>query len=395
MVASDRRSLLQRPDLLHPRSAGRRPMTEPAARPRTSTRDRARLRERLEGWLRSRFGEAEVSPLAGPATNGMSSETLLFEASWREGGARRSASLVGRVAQGPAVLPVFPTCDMPRQFRVMQALVELGALPIPRVLWCETDAAVLGAPFFVMERVAGEVPPDILPYTFGQSWLSQGTPEQLVRLQEESVGLLAALFRIDRAAERFAFLGSPRPGATPLRRFVAELRGFYDWVAADGLRSPLLERCFAWLDARWPAHEGPTVLSWGDARIGNILYRDFSPAAALDWEMAALGPPELDLGWMIALHRFFDDLTVGAGMPGLPDLLRRDDVAASFEKQTGYAPRDLDFYTLLAALRHGIVMFRISRRAAHFGEATLPADGDDMISHRRMLERMLAGEYWS
>jgi aminoglycoside phosphotransferase (APT) family kinase protein len=276
----------------------------------------------------------------------------------------------------------------------MKTLAELRALPIPRVLWCETDAAALGAPFFVMERVDGDVPPDILPYTFGQSWLSQGTPEQLARLQEQTVGLLAALCRIERPAERFAFLASPKPGATPLRKFVAELRSFYDWVAADGIRSPLLERCFAWLDARWPRHEGPTVLSWGDARIGNVLYRDFAPAAALDWEMAALGPPELDLAWLITLHRFFDDLTVGAGMPGMPALLRRDDVAASYEKQTGYTPRDLDFYTLLAALRHGIVMFRISRRAAHFGEAALPADVDDMISHRRMLERMLAGEYW-
>ena len=364
------------------------------ARPRTSTRDRSELRERLERWLQLRFGGAEVSPLSGPATNGMSSETLLFEASWREGGARQRASLVGRVAPDPAAVPVFPSYDMERQFRVMRALGTLDALPLPRVLWCETDAAVLGAPFFVMERVEGEVPPDIPPYTFGQSWLSKGSPEQLARLQAGSVALLAALFRIERPSERFAFLDSARPGATPLRRFVAELRWFYDWVAADGLRSPLLERCFAWLDTHWPGHEGPTLLSWGDARIGNVLYRDFTPVAALDWEMAALGPPELDLGWMITLHRFFEDLTRAAGLPGLPDLLRRDDVAASYEKQTGYAPRDLDFYTLLAALRHGIVMFRIARRMAHFGEATLPADVDDMIAHRGMLERMLAGEYW-
>ena len=363
-------------------------------RPRTSTRDRGELRERLERWLVRRFGEAEVSPLGGPATNGMSSETLLFEASWREDGARKSGSLVGRVAPDPAAVPVFPTYDMERQFRVMRTLGDLDALPLPRVLWCEPDPTPLGAPFLVMERVEGEVPPDILPYTFGQSWLSSGTPEQLARLQEQSVGLLAALFRIDRPAERFAFLASPLPGPTPLRRFVAELRGFCDWVCADGVRSPLLERCFAWLDANWPKHEGPTVLSWGDARIGNILYRDFAPVAALDWEMAALGPPELDVGWMIALHRFFDDLTQSAGMPGLPELLRRDDVAASYEKQTGYAPRDLDFYTLLGALRHGIVMFRIARRMAHFGEAALPPDVDDRIAHRRMLERMLEGTYW-
>src|SRR5262245_19862437 len=325
----------------------------------------------------------------------MSSETLLFEACWPDAGRERRAALVARVAPDPSAVPVFPSYDMERQFRVMEQLFALGAPPVPRVLWYEADASALGAPFFVMERVAGEVPPDILPYTFGQSWLAKASPDELARLQESTVELLAALYRIERPEERFGFLGSSRPGATPLRRFVAEQRAFYEWVAGDGLRSPLLERCFAWLDAHWPEHEGPTVLSWGDSRIGNVLYRSFEPVAALDWEMAALGPPELDLGWLIALHRFFDDIAQAAGMPGMPGLLRRDEVAASYEKQTGHAPRDLDFYTLLAALRHGIVMFRIARRAVHFGEATLPADVDDMISHRGMLERMLAGEYWT
>jgi aminoglycoside phosphotransferase (APT) family kinase protein len=369
-------------------------MSEPAERPQTSTRDRGELRERLERWLVARFGEAAVSPLAGPTTNGMSSETLLFDARWREGGAERSASLVARVAPDPSAVPVFPTYDMERQFRVMRTVGELGALPVPTALWCETDAAVLGAPFLVMERVEGEVPPDILPYTFGQSWLAKASAEQLAAMQERSVALLAGLFRIDRPETHFGFLHSGLAGATPLRRFVAEQRAFYEWVAGDGLRSPLIERGFDWLDEHWPREEGPTVLSWGDSRIGNILYRDFEPVAVLDWEMAALGPPELDVGWMIALHRFFDDLTQAAGMAGMPDFLRRDDVAASYEKQTGYAPRDLDFYTLLAALRHGIVMFRIGRRAAHFGEAEIPADVDDMITHRAMLERMVAGTYW-
>jgi aminoglycoside phosphotransferase (APT) family kinase protein len=373
-------------------------MAEPGAeiaRPRTSTRDRAEMRERLERWMRARFGAAEVSPLGGPTSNGMSSETLLFEASWREGGAMRRAALVGRVAPDPAAVPVFPTYDMERQFRVMATLGELAVIPIPRVLWCETDPTALGAPFFVMERAPGQVASDIPPYTFGQGWLAQGSPEQLARLEAGSVDLLAALFRIEKPEQRFAFLASKLPGDTPLRRFVAELRGFYDWVSADGVRSPLLERCFAWLEAHWPRHEGPTVLSWGDARIGNVLYEDFRPVAALDWEMAALGPPELDLAWMITLHRFFDDLTRNAGMPGLPDLLRRDRVAARFERETGYAPRDLDFYTMVAALRHGIVMFRIARRMAHFGEAELPADVDDRIAHRAMLEAMVEGRYWT
>jgi aminoglycoside phosphotransferase (APT) family kinase protein len=366
-------------------------------RPRTSTRDRGELRARLERWLAGRLpaGAApKVGPLEGPTSTGMSTETLLFEASWREAGQTRREALVARVAPDPSAVPVFPEYDMPRQFRILERLHQEGRLPVPRVRWSEPDPGPLGAPFFVMERVAGRVPPDIMPYTFG-SWLSEASRDEQARLQEASVGILAALFRIERPEQRFAFLASQAPGASPMRQHAAGQRAYYAWVVADGLRSPLIERCFAWLEANWPPHESATVLSWGDARIGNVLYDGFEPVAVLDWEMAALASPEVDLGWMITLHRFFDDIAVAQGLPGMPHFLRRDDVAASFERQTGHAPRDLDFYTLYAALRHAIVMFRIARRAAHFGEGTLPADPDSVIPHRAMLETMLAGTYWS
>jgi aminoglycoside phosphotransferase (APT) family kinase protein len=131
-------------------------------------------------------------------------------------------------------------------------------------------------------------------------------------------------------------------------------------------------------------------LSWGDARIGNIMYRDFEVVGVLDWEMAALGPPELDLGWLAYLHRYFDFVARQYSMPGLPDLLRVDDVVEVFERLTGYAPRDLEFYTMYAALRHAVIMARIQRRAVHFGEAVMADDPDDLIMHRLLLEEMLA-----
>ena len=111
------------------------------------------------------------------------------------------------------------------------------------------------------------------------------------------------------------------------------------------------------------------MLSWGDARIGNLMYRDFTPVAVLDWEMASLGPRDLDVGWMIYLHRFFDDLAVSYGLRGLPSLLRRDSVASTYESLTGYAPRDLDWYTTYAAVRHAVIMTRVGLRQVYFGEA--------------------------
>ncbi len=159
-------------------------------------------------------------------------------------------------------------------------------------------------------------------------------------------------------------------------------------------RSPLLDECFAWLRANLPTDVGPDCLHWGDARIGNMMFGDFEPVAVLDWEMAAVGPPEIDLAWFIFLHRFFEDLAAKYGLPGMPHFLRREDVASSYESLTGAPPRDLDFYLFYAAVRHGIVMSRTQRRAIHFGEATMPDDVDDLILHRATLEAMLAGNYW-
>jgi len=111
--------------------------------------------------------------------------------------------------------------------------------------------------------------------------------------------------------------------------------------------------------------------------------------------MAAVGPPGIDLGWTIYLHRFFERLAQQLGLPGMPSFFRREDVAASYERQGGDLPRDLEFYEMYAALRHGIVMTRVTQRSIFFGEADMPEDPDDLIMHRADLEAMLAGTYWS
>jgi aminoglycoside phosphotransferase (APT) family kinase protein len=365
-----------------------------APRPKTSTRDREQLRARLVAWLATKLpsGAApEVSALETPGATGMSSETLLFELRWREGGAVREASLVGRLAPDAAAVPVFPEYDLPKQARVIQLVAKHSKVPVPNVRWVEPDAAPLGSPFFVMDRVAGRVPPDLMPYTFGQSWLSELAPAELARFERASLGVLAGLHAIPRASETFAFLATD-PLKSALRAHVDAQKSFYHWVIGRG-RGPLIERCFDWLEAHWP-HEGETVLSWGDARIGNILYAGLEPVAVLDWEMAALGPRELDLGWMIFLHRFFDDLAQGMGMPGMPQLLARERAAATYAELSGHAPRDLDWYTLYAALRHGIIMTRIALRAIRFGEREKSDDVDSYIPHAASLEKMLAGTYW-
>ena len=346
----------------------------------------------LRAWFAAKVGTAEaveITVTEHPDASGFSSASVLFDAVWNDGGARRTGSFVARMAPETTAMAVFSRYDMAGQFALLRAVSEHSEVPVPALHWMEPDASVLGAPFFVMERAHGLVPPDNLPYVF-DGWLLDATPEERQRLQHGSIGILARIHGILEPESRFA----PLCSTTTLRQHVNAQRAYYRWALADdGIGIPLIERAFDWLEQHWPADAGPTVLSWGDARIGNIMYQDFEPVAVFDWEMAAVGPRELDLGWFIFFHRFFQDLTPLAGVPGLPDFLRRADVVDTYQAMSGYTVRDLDFYLVYAALRHAIIMARIKRRMIHFGEDTTPADADNFILHRAMLESLLAGTY--
>ncbi|EPH42436.1 phosphotransferase family protein [Streptomyces aurantiacus] len=356
---------------------------------RTTTRDPEELARRLTAWLGGRLPGARAVGVTVPESNGMSSETLLFDIDHPEPPLRACAL---RLAADPAAYTIFPVYDMARQHRTMRLVAEHSEVPVPRVLWLEEDPGPLGAPFFVMERVAGRVPPDVMPYTYEGNWLYEAGDAERAHLEDATVRILARLHDQVPAAEA-EFLALEGDGSA-LRRHVASQRAYYAWVV-DGLpNSPLVESAFARLEELWPRDEGAPVLNWGDARIGNVIYDGFEPAAVLDWEMACLAPREVDIGWTVYLHRFFQDLTVSFGQSGLPDFLRRERIEERYAELTGHRPRDMDFYTLYAALRHAVVMLRVAYRQVHFGEATVPDDPDTLILHHAELAAMVQGSYW-
>lgn len=270
-----------------------------APRPRTSTRDPEDIARRLTTWLGTRLPGAKAVGVTAPATNGMSSETLLFDIEHPEPPLHACAL---RLAADPAAYTVFPVYDMVRQYRTLRVVGECSDLPVPKVLWLEEDPGPLGAPFFVMERVEGRVPPDVMPYTYEGNWLHAASEAEREHLEAATIGLLAHLH--DQVPlKSVEFLELPGEGDT-LRRHVASQRAYYAWVV-DGLApSPLIEESFDRLEELWPADPGTPVLNWGDARIGNVIYDGFDPVAVLDWEMAAPAPREVTSCGAIRCNRF-------------------------------------------------------------------------------------------
>ncbi|NKY53557.1 phosphotransferase family protein [Nocardia vermiculata] len=371
------------------------PETDPGQRRQltTSARDLGELAERLTRWLTGRLDGPTpvVSNLTRPQAGGMSSSSVLFDASWERNGITEGGSFVARMAPEEGSFPVFETYDLETQYAVMAGVAEHTDIPVPGLAWYEADDTVLGTPFFVMRRVDGRIPEDNPPYVF-VGWLFDATDQQRLHVTRATVDVIARVHAITEPHTHFPALAASDTSA--LRRHFDAQRRWYRWALADdGYRIPLLERTFDWLEQNWPTDPGPDVLNWGDARPGNIIFDEFDPAAVLDWEMAAIGPRELDVAWLIFIHRFFQDMATRFEQPGLPDYLRRDDVVGHYEKLTGHTLRDLDWYIVYAALRHGIVMARIKRRMIHFGEDTDCTDRDDYVMHRPTLEALLDGTY--
>jgi aminoglycoside phosphotransferase (APT) family kinase protein len=346
--------------------------------------------EHLGKWVAHTVGDgATVSDVRAPEGNGMSSETLLFTVQPPAGAAAgQELPYVARLApKADAKYPVFPDYDLALQRDVMQLVADATDVPVPAIAWYEPDASWLGSPFLVMHRVDGVVPSDIPPYPFG-GWLGDATTEEQERLERSSLRALAHLHRITPDTHDLGFLARPQHGESWLDQHLNYQRFYYDW-GREGQTVPILERTFAALEATRPP-EGPGVLNWGDSRIGNMIFADFTPAAVLDWEMAAIGPAEVDVAWMTFMHAFFQEIAERFGMVGMPDFLTRERAMRIYEEEGGLPLEHLDWYEMFAALRFGVVSVRTSLRTIAYGQAEEVSDLDDLIMFKPTLEELLA-----
>jgi aminoglycoside phosphotransferase (APT) family kinase protein len=295
--------------------------------------------------------------------------------------------LVARVA--PKGDGLFYSYDLDLEARVMGALSEHTDVRVPEVLCYEDDPSVLGAPFFVMERIEGRTPSDDPPFTV-TGWMFDLPPERKRLAMDNALAAMAAIHKVDPAAVGLHDIGRyGDPDGDALGAQIEHWEKAFAW-ASGGKPNPYVQVGFDWVQANRPTDPERRVLSWGDARIANIVFADdLSVAAVIDWECVSHGSPELDLGWWFATLRLFSD---GIGIPLPEGFPSRAETIARYEELTGFTVRNIDFYEAFAYLRLSVAMIRGARMLIAGG--VLPRDAGMEFNNpaTRLLAELIGSE---
>jgi len=287
--------------------------------------------EPLERFLDEHsIGEGEIE--AQPIGEGHSNVTYLIE--------RSGAEVVLRRPPRPPLPP--SAHDVLREARLLSALAPTPAR-VPGVLAVCDDSGVIGCPFYIMERIAGEVIVSSVPPALD-------APAERRRIGEQLIEALAEIHTVDWRAAGLEGFGKP---TGYLERQVRRFGGL--WEINRTREIPAVERVGAWLSENMPA-SGPATIVHGDYRLGNTIFAATPPAhlqAVLDWEMATIGDPLADLGYLCmmwteggdptgGMREYLGGVTRGEGFP------TRGELIDSYERRTGRSMKDLRWYTTLA-----------------------------------------------
>ncbi|MEI6664187.1 MAG: phosphotransferase family protein [Actinomycetes bacterium] len=286
-------------------------------------------------------------PELEPVGDGHSNVTYLLTRGGRE-------CVLRRPPRGP--LP--PTAhDMLREARLLSAL-ESTAARTPAVLAACDDLDIIGAPFYLMEKVDGEVIVDSVPAALD-------SVEERRRIGEELVDALVEIHAVDWQAAGLEGFGKP---TGYLERQVRRFTGL--WEHNRTREIPAVEQVGSWLTANQPESGAATIVH-GDYRLGNSIYAASAPAkllAVLDWEMATIGDPLADVGYLCTLWSDSDD--PDRGMFEMGSVTRaegfptRAELVARYEQRSGRSMQDLRWYTTLALWKAVVFMEGNYKRAS-------------------------------
>ncbi len=300
--------------------------------------------ERLGPYLREHLGvQGEIVVEQFPA--GHSNLTYLLRANGQEFVLRRPPFGAESIARGH---------DMGREYRVLAGLSRVYP-KVPRpLLFCE-DRSVLGAPFYVMERVRGLIlrrdPPPGLELS----------PPRMKALSEAFIDNLAEIHGLDLEAAGLDDLGRPQGY---VRRQIEGWTERYRRARTDEI--PEMERVARWLYEHLPPEQGAALIH-NDYKYDNLVLdpHDLSLRAVLDWEMATVGDPLMDLGTSLGYWVEPDDPDdlqgIRFGLTTLPGNLTRRELVERYARRTGRAlsPEDALFYYVYGLFKIAVIAQQI------------------------------------
>ncbi len=331
-------------------------------------KDRAHYGPALEKWFASqRVGatDVRVDGIDIPASTGFSNETVFFDVEWKEGGAPHRERFVARIE--PPTGAIFPaqtpqcTVSVEVQYRAMKVAAAHG-VPMCPLIGYEPDPSVLGQPFFVMGFVDGVIPSDVPRYTEAGFLVDEATPEQRTRMVRTGLEALAKVHAIDWRTAGLELLDASGKGEPTQAVQLALYRRFITNQLA-GREHPVIYYALDWLEANDP-HDERIGVVYGDTRLGNMIWQDYRPVVACDWEAVALGPTETDVGWWLMYDRMsFEDLDA-TRMEGFPT---SEEMVRIYEDASGREVRDPVFWEIFGSMRYAAIMVPLADRMTAAG----------------------------
>ena len=247
--------------------------------------------------------------------------------------------------------PVAPKAhDMAREYKVLKA-VHPFFHPAPDVFHLCEDTSILGAVFFIMERrhgivVRDRVPPELAAFVNYPGRVSRGFVDCLVELHS-----------IDIEKHGLISLGKPEGF---LER---QVRGWFErWNRAKTEEIAAMDRLIQWLTDRMPVSPAPTLVH-NDFKLDNVMLNDTDPGrieAVLDWEMATVGDPLVDLGLILCYWaQPSDPGGTKASITAQPGWYTRDELIGRYADQTGRDLSLISYYEVFAIFKLAVVLQQI------------------------------------
>jgi len=293
-----------------------------------------------------------------------------------------SVTLSGFPDAKDAILRIGPPYGLFAPYSAMPEFDSLSALaasevPAPRVYLASDDCSILGAPFFLCEKVEGDTP---LP------WGTQGRALDGARresLAADFISALAALHRFDWRATSVAKWGEGVTNENAAQRQIDDWEArFRRWALRP---HPMAHRALAWLRANAPVARRLSLVH-GDYRLGNFLEKQGRISAILDWELVHLGDPVEDLGWAF-LPQYRGGTSLVCGLASEADFLARYEAQAELVVD----PTSLRFYLVFSLLKLAFTHMAAARcfEQGLFNDMRMPAMATQIAPVFRQISRTL------